>query len=168
MALIRALAAALALTACASAAVAEEEQLELLGFLHGCWIGTFEGAQELRDERCFQPMLGGRFLRDTHTVVGTGYGGETIYAWNAQAERIEATYYASDGGLMTGRVAAENDGFLWLRDGRYVGPDGRLQHLRSRWIRSGEGGFTVETEREEDGAWVMLMRITYAHAPLRE
>lgn len=109
--------------------------------------------------------MGGRYLRDTHTVRGTGYGGETLYAWNAETQRIEASYFARDGGLMNGIVAEEADGQLWLRDGRYIGVDGAVQHLRSHWIRNADGGFTVETQRLEGDAWRQMMRIIYVRAP---
>ncbi len=162
--MIRALSLALALTACATPTQAEDE-LAPLGFLRGCWVGSFDSPDGLTDERCFESMQGGRYLRDTHTVRGTGYGGEAIYAWNAERHRIEVTYFASDGGLMTGVVGVETDGLLLMRDGRYVGPDGAVQMLRSRWLRNEGGGFTVETEREENGEWRQMMRIIYTPAP---
>jgi hypothetical protein len=39
-----------------------------------------------------------------------------------------------------------------------------VQDLRSRWVRSGGGGFAVETDRLEQGAWVRFMRIEYVKA----
>jgi hypothetical protein len=162
---MRALALSLMLAACATSARADEP-LAPLAFLQGCWAGSFDSPGGLQDERCFEPMQGGRFVRDTHTVVGTGYGGESIYAWNAELRRIEVSYFAADGGLMSGVVAEESDG-LWLREGRYVGPDGAIQSLRSHWIRNDLDGFTVETHRLEDGEWRQLMRIIYVRAPTR-
>lgn len=157
--MIRALLCALALGACATP-VAAQDRLAPLAFLEGCWVGTFEGS-ELRDERCYERDLNGHILRDVHSVVGTSYGGETIYAWNAETQRIEVRYYANDGGLMSGRVAEEG-GSLWVLDARYVGESG-VQTLRSRWARSGDG-FAVETDRLENSAWVRFMRIVYARA----
>jgi hypothetical protein len=80
---------------------------------------------------------------------------------NAETQRIEVSYFANDGGLMSGRVAEEG-GSLWVRDARYVGETG-VQNLRSRWVRAGDG-FAVETDRLENGAWVRFMRIVYARA----
>lgn len=157
--MIRALCLAFALLAapaCATEAPAGD-RLAPLAFLEGCWVGTFEGAT-LRDERCFERALNGHILRDWHEVVGTRYGGETIYAWNAEAQRIDVTYYANDGGMMTGRVAEEG-GVLSVVDARYISESG-VQELRSRWVRSGDA-FAVETDRFENGAWVRFMRITY-------
>jgi hypothetical protein len=156
--------AALALAA-APAAAQERYHLEDFNTIaDGCYVGAFDNQPGLRDERCFERLFDGRVLRDRHTVLGTGYSGETFYAWNAETQRVEVMYYASDGGLMTGRVSEEPDGFLWLLDGRYVGADGNVQHLRSRWIMSGQDGFIVESDRLEDGAWVRFMRITYVSA----
>jgi hypothetical protein len=162
--LIRVLIAALALAACATPAQAQHH-LEPFNGISGCYVGTFDGPEGLRDERCFERAFDGRVLRDRHTVVGAGYSGETLYAWNAETQRVEVMYYASDGGLMTGRVSEAPNGSLWLLDGRYVGGDGAVQSLRSRWIMNGEGGFVVETDRFEHGAWVRLMRISYVSAP---
>lgn len=158
--MIRALALSFLLAACATSVRAEEDHLAPLAFLNGCWIGTFEGPQALHDERCFTTILNGHAVRDTHTVVGAGYGGETTYVWNAETQRIEVSYVANDGGLMLGRVEQGADGVLWMRDGRYVGADGRVLALRSRWERRGDG-FAVISEQERDGAWAPLMTITY-------
>jgi hypothetical protein len=153
---------AIVLGACVSPARAEDH-LAPLAFLEGCWIGAFEG-QELQDRRCFAAILNGHAVRDTHTVLGVGYGGETTYVWNAQTQRIEVSYLANDGGLMSGSVALDADGVLRMSDGRYVGADGEVLMLRSHWRRSGEG-FTVVTEQQRAGAWAPLMAITYVRAP---
>lgn len=162
---MRAMIAALALAACATP-VAAEDRLAPLDFLGGCWIGTFEGPQALRDERCFERDLNGHRVHDTHTVVGVGYSGETSYVWNAETQRIELVYFANDGGQMTGRVVEEG-GQLWVQDGRYVGSDGAVQRLRSHWVRDGADAFTVVTERDENGVWAPMMRIAYVRAPSR-
>lgn len=160
---MRALALALALISTPACATETPpvDRLAPLAFLEGCWVGAFEGAS-LRDERCFERGLNGHILRDRHEVVGTGYGGETIYAWNAEAQRIDLTYYANDGSVMTGRVA-EEDGALSVLDARYISDSG-VQILRSRWLRSGDS-FVVETDRFENGAWSRFMRISYVRAP---
>lgn len=160
---MRAFLAGLALLVSAPSAIAQE-RLAPLAFLHGCWIGTFEGPQQLRDERCFATTLDGHLLRDRHSVMGTGYHGETTYFWNAETQRIEVLYVANDGGLMTGRVVEEG-GSLWVRDAHYVGADGQVLSLRSRWQQEGADAFVVVTEREENGAWSPFMRIAYERAP---
>lgn len=132
-----------------------------MAYFEGCWIGAFDGG-DLRDERCFTPMQGGKQWRDTHNVVGTGYGGETIYAWDAAARRLDIAYYANDGGLMRGVAMLTPEGFD-LSEARYVGADGGEQRLRSRYVRTAQG-FDAITEREEGGVWRPFMRIRYVRS----
>jgi hypothetical protein len=155
---LKRLIAALALGALASAAHAQE-RLAPLATLEGCWLGSFSGPNQLQDERCFTPIAGGQQWRDVHEVVGVGYGGETIYAWDAAAQRIDVSYYANDGGLMRGYAVVSPEGIAFP-EARYVGANGGVQQLRSRWTLGGDG-FEVVTERLEDGAWRELMRISY-------
>ncbi|MBI1187223.1 MAG: hypothetical protein GC206_07820 [Alphaproteobacteria bacterium] len=140
-----------------------ESHLDPLAFLHGCWNGAFAGVSALRDERCFTPMNNGAQVRDVHTVVGSSYGGETIYAWDGEQQRIVAIYYANDGGLMHASVRPTADG-LEFPDARHVGADGRVIQLRSRWTRLAEDRFRVISERMLDGAWAPFSDIEYVRA----
>lgn len=158
--MMRAFLMALALAACASPARAQN-QLDAFQALEGCWTGVFAGNAELRDSRCFMQVNFGRQWRDVHTVEGTGYGGVTMYAWDAELRRIDVVYYASDGALMRGYAVAENGG-LTFPEARYIGADGQVQQLRSRWRFTGDAAFEVVSERFQDGAWIELMRINYA------
>ena len=160
---MRALFAALALAGCAGVARASEP-LAALAFFEGCWVGAFEGS-EIRDERCFTPMQGGQQWRDTHNVVGTGYGGETIYAWDAAERHLDIAYYANDGGLMRGAGVLTADGFE-LPEARYVGADGGVQNLRTRYVRTAEG-FEAITERMHGGVWQPFMRIAYTRSAMQ-
>jgi hypothetical protein len=157
---MRAMVLALAVAACATSVRAEPLQDALRRF-DGCWTGAFAGDGNLRDDRCFTRLNSGVQWQDVHTVAGTGYGGVTIYAWDAELRRIDVTYYASDGALMRGYAIAAADG-LSIPDARYVGADGAVQHLRSRWRVLDEDHFEVISEREQGGVWSELMRITYA------
>jgi hypothetical protein len=132
--------------------------------LMGCWRGAFENNADIHDERCFEPMLGGRYVRDTHFVRPTTYSGETIYFVDAAAGALAFTYFASDGGMSRGRVRAEQ-GALVFDDQRYVGADGRALHMRSRWTIESPDRFVASTEVERDGAWAPWGRITYTRAP---
>ncbi len=154
--MIRAVVAALALAACATPAVADDH-LAPLAFLNGCWIGAFDQPEGAQDERCYERDLNGYLLRDTHTVLGAGYGGETSYVWNGETQRIEVFYVANDGGFMTGHVVEEG-GVLWVRDGHYVGADGHVLNLRSHWERGADETFVVVTEQEQNGVWAPMMR----------
>lgn len=157
---MRALILALALAAGASPARAQN-QLDAFQAFEGCWTGVFAGNSELHDSRCFMQVNFGRQWRNVHTVEGTGYGGVTMYAWDAELRRIDVVYYASDGALMRGYAVAESGG-LSFPEARYVGADGQVQQLRSHWRFTDADNFEVVTERFQDGAWVELMRIRYA------
>lgn len=162
---MRALALSLLLAACATSARADD-QMAPLAPLVGCWRGAFEGNGEIHDERCFEPMLQGRYVRDTHFVRPTTYGGETIYFTDAQRGGLAFTYYASDGGMSSGTVRAE-EGALVFDAHIYVGADGAAQHLRSRWTIQAPDVFVVMSEREVDGAWQPWGRITYTRTRWR-
>ncbi len=105
---MRAVLLALLLSACAGARsastpldaspVALQQALSPLSPLLGCWRGSFDSNVEIHDERCFEPMLGGRYVRDTHIVLATPYRGETIYFWDTRSGALSFAYYASDGG----------------------------------------------------------------------
>jgi hypothetical protein len=156
---MRALLLSLLFAACATSARAQDAMAPFAPLL-GCWRGVFEGNKAIRDERCFEPMLGGRYVRDTHFVRPTTYGGETIYFVDAQNGTLSFTYYASDGGMSSGSVRAE-PGALVFDAHDYVGADGATQRLRSRWAIDAPHRFVVVSEREVDGVWRSWGRISY-------
>lgn len=145
---------------------AEENPLAPLDFLQGCWRGTFAGAPAMGDVHCFAPMLGGRFVRDTHAVYGAPapYAGETVYAFDNNARRIVFSYYASDGATSQGYVEATAEGLRFPVD-RYVGADGGVLIMRTRWVREGADRYTAITEEQNGSAWRESMRLNFVRAP---
>jgi len=111
-------------------------------------------------------MLGGRYLRDTHVVRGAPapYSGESIYAYDAETQRIVFAYYASDGGMSRGVAQVSDDGFRFASD-RYVGADGHVLNLREHWIRRGDNAYDAITEVEEGGRWREMMRVSFHRVP---
>ena len=92
-------------------------ELQPLSFLVGhCWRGEFASRKHV-DTHCFEPVFGGKFVRDRHEVTGgeTVYRGETIYGWNAETRRVEYTYWSSDGGVSRGSMVPK-DGALDFGD----------------------------------------------------
>jgi len=156
---MRALLLALALIGCATPARAQD-QMSPFAPLIGCWRGAFDGQTSVHDERCFEPMLGGRYVRDTHNVRPTAYGGESIYFFDPGARSLAYAYYAADGAISSGRVHTE-EGALVFEPGEYVGADGARMRLRARWSFDGADRYVAVTEREENGVWLPLMRISY-------
>jgi len=139
LALIRAVALSLLLAACATGARAQDAMAPFAPLM-GCWRGAFDGNAAIHDERCFEPMLEGRYVRDTHFVRPTTYGG-----------------------ISAGGVRVE-EGALVFDAHTYTGADGATQRLRSRWTIEGRDRLVVVSEREIEGAWRPWGRITYTRA----
>lgn len=150
---------ALLVAACATSARAEDAMAPFAPLI-GCWRGAFEGNDAIHDERCFEPMFGGRYVRDRHFVRPSDYAGESIYSVNAGRGTSAFTYYASDGGMSSGRWHAE-EGALVFDAHTYVGADGETLQMRSRWVFDGADRYVATTEVERDGAWQPWGRIAY-------
>jgi hypothetical protein len=163
--MMRALFLALALSVCATNAHAEDPG-RVFAPLIGCWRGAFDSNAEVRDMRCFERVFDGRYVRDTHFVRPGSYGGETMYFFDVQQQTPAFTYYASDGGLSSGRARAE-PGALVFDEHTYVGADGRMLRMRARWTLDGADRFVAATEVERDGAWQPWERIVYQRQPVR-
>jgi hypothetical protein len=164
---MRALFLAAALAAFTSlGANAQTSPLAPMEFFKGCWHGAFAGSTTVTDERCFAPMLGGAYVRDTHVIHGAPapYGGEAIYAYDAQAHRIGVTYYASDGGIERGFADPTGQG-LSFPQSDFVGADGTVTTLRATWTPDGPDRFIAVAEFLENGRWVEHLHITYTRAP---
>ncbi|MBL8548062.1 MAG: DUF1579 family protein [Hyphomonadaceae bacterium] len=159
---MRALFLAVLLAGCATSARADDAMAPFAPLI-GCWHGAFEGNAEIRDDRCFEPMLGGRYVRDTHAVQPTSYRGETIYFTDVARSALAFTYYSSDGGMSAGVWHAE-EGALVFEPHTYVGADGATLRMRSRWTIESADRFVTTSEVERDGAWQPWGRITYTRA----
>ncbi len=158
---------ALTLAFVAGPARAGDTPLVQMHFFEGCWRGAFANQPGVTDERCFSPMLGGTYMRDTHTVRGSAqaYAGESIYYHDAQAHRLAYTYYAADGAISRGLLEPDGQGGLVFEPGAYVDANGSTLTLRATWRTHGADRYTAETEVQENGRWRPLMRIDYVRAP---
>jgi hypothetical protein len=159
-------AAALALLAVAPAAGAAEaapDPLQPLAFLAGhCFKGTIPGRGDV-DEHCFQWVLGGKALRDVHTVRGAShpdYVGETTYYWDSAARRIEYLYVETAGGIMRGTVQP-GERSLVFPETRYVA-DGQATTLRVRWSMLPDQGYEAWSEVQGKEGWATFFRVTMA------
>jgi hypothetical protein len=129
-----------------SAAAALSEPLAPLQFLVGqCWQAPVAEGRQV-DRHCFEPIYGGKHLRDRHVVTDAAgkvtYEGETIYAFNGKAKRIEFAYFSSDGGVSYGSVAAKDGGqLLDFGDEIFAGPDGKELRISTEWRRVGEDAY---------------------------
>ena len=122
------------------------EPLAPLQFLVGhCWQAPIGGGGQL-DRHCFEPVYGGKHLRDRHVVTNVAgevtYEGETIYAFNGKAKRIEFTYFSSDGGVSYGSVSAKDGGkLLDFGDETFNGPDDKELKVATEWRRVGDDAY---------------------------
>ena len=139
-------------------------ELQPLSFLVGhCWRGEFASRKHV-DTHCFEPVFGGKFVRDRHEVTGgeTIYRGETIYGWNAETRRVEYTYWSSGGGVSRGSMVPK-DGALDFGDQSHTRADGSTLTINTVWepaagadaydvvsIRNGVTGADVVTYRRTD------------------
>jgi hypothetical protein len=94
-------------------------------------------------------------------VRPTTYGGETTYIFDSASDALVFSYHASDGGFARGAFRSEGQALVFDAH-TYVGPDGRSQQMRSRWVIEGADRFVVTTEVERDGSWRPWGRISYA------
>ena len=138
-------------------------ELQPLAFLVGsCWRATFPNSTST-DTHCFTAMLGGRYIRDIHTVEGapSPYGGETIFRWDPQARRLRYDYYATDGGTSGGFADPTPTGINYPQED-YVGGNGQTMTLRNSLVRQGDGYDATSSARQADGSWreMWTMRFT--------
>jgi len=144
-----------AATFAAAPAEAAKNPLQPLDFLLGsCWAGDFP-KDVGRDTHCFEPVYGGKFVRDQH-VVHRGAGqaddlGESIYLWDSAARQLQYLYIESAGGFSRGAVSAEGDALVFPPT-HYL-ENGAEQTYRSRWQRSGDKAYEVVTEFLVKGRW---------------
>jgi len=142
----------------ASAAPEPANPLQPLAFLAGhCYKGAV-GKDEV-DEHCFSWTVGGKALRDVHTVRGPAhpdYVGDTTYYWDSAAKRIEYLYVENDGGIMRGSVEAA-DGAIVFPDGKFV-EGGQTLTLRVRWTLQGDD-YEAWSEMQAKGAWTTMFKV---------
>lgn len=163
---MRALLLAAAAFIFAAPAIAGDGPLAQMNFLMGCWHGAFGGPRHITDDRCFEPMLGGTYIRDTHQVRGAPgpYGGEAIYYLDAQAHKLAVIYFSSDGGVERGYAEPDGHGGLTFPPGPYVDSDGATLTLRAAWAADGPDRYIATSEMLDHGQWKPHLRITYTRA----
>jgi hypothetical protein len=162
-----AVAALLAFT-CDRAIPAEKEPdpFQPFAFLAGhCFKGELANGKDV-DEHCFSWLYGGKALRDTHVVRGSGhadYMGETTYYWDSSARRIEYLYIENEGGVMRGSVEPA-EGALVFPAADFV-EDGAVLRIRVRWTRLADGGYEVWSEKQDKDSWTTMFRLKMTKSP---
>ena len=135
-------------------------ELQPMAFLIGhCWSGEFTGGA--RDTHCFEPVFGGRHIRDVHEVVSPKgvYRGETLYSWNGVDRRVEYTYWNSDGGISRGSMTPRGDR-LDFGDEVYRGADGRELRIATEWRKAGSDSYETVSKGGSDPTGSRVVRYT--------
>jgi hypothetical protein len=137
------------------------QPLQPLQFLLGhCWAGDLPNGGG-HDTHCFEPVYGGKFVRDRHVVHGHGpdYRGETIYGFDPRVGKIVFWYWSSSGVIETGEVEPASDG-LHFAEHRLTQPKNLT--LRTNWTRIGADRYEALTESKgDDQAWQTAWRVQY-------
>ncbi len=143
-------------------------QLEPLAFLAGhCWQGNF--ADGTVDTHCFEPVYGGRFIRDRHQVAmgASIYAGESLYGWNAETGRVEYTYWNTSGGISRGSMTVRG-AVLDFGDEVYRGRDGREMQIATTWHKIDDTAYETRAANAADPTGSRVVRYTRIDgAPVR-
>ncbi|MFN7942127.1 MAG: hypothetical protein U0X73_11050 [Thermoanaerobaculia bacterium] len=125
-----------------------------------CWNGSFSDGRT-RDLVCYEWMLGGRFLRSRHRILGgeRAYSGETVYGRDAAGGGLAFTYFNSDGETLRGAIVPTAEGFSFPEES--VDAGGKSLRLRSVWRRSGPDRYLAVTERLDGDLWRPMMTVDF-------
>lgn len=141
------------------------DALQPMSFLAGhCWKGNIP-ATASTDEHCFEWVLNGHVIRDTHVVRTAGkpdYRGETTYYWSPIANAIEYLYLENAGGMSRGTMetVANTLYFPPAQDAAEAASNGVVTY-RTRWSPSGAKSFDAWAEkRGPDGTWQTMFKMT--------
>lgn len=137
------------------------EQLKPMSYLAGyCWKGSIP-ASVSTDEHCFEWILNGHALRDTHTVRTAGkpdYVGETTYYWSKISGKVEYLYLENDGGMSRGTMDTVA-GMLVFPPAQSV-PDEPNATYRMRWEPSGKNSYDAWSEKKLGEDWHTMFKMT--------
>lgn len=107
------------------------------------------------DTQRFEWMYGTKFIRNTHAVKTANgqvvYKGETVYAWDARANKIVWWYWNASGGFVEGTASIGADGTI-STEGQNHGGANQLDRTRST-MRITPDGWTFTASSEKDGKW---------------
>lgn len=146
----------------ASAPASVRPELKPFEFLVGsCWTGTFPDGKAT-DTHCFEPVYGGRFIRDRHVVRGAKmpYEGESIHAWDATRKKLVFTYWASDGSISTGTSEPQPSGEILFPEDHSSG-----SAIRSVWTPKGADAYEVLVSEVKEGQPREMWRMTMKRDP---
>ena len=126
----------------------------LLPFVGKTWRGTFASStpeKPVVDVQRFELALGGRAVRSSHSINDGDYGGEALFTFDAEKNKVVYTYVTTGGFYTTGVLEADPGGGFKAHEivhGSAGGlseaeatsrilPDGRW-HVKSRYLKDGK------------------------------
>jgi hypothetical protein len=153
----------LALSFLALAALPAHAQLSQFGWFAdlagSCWRGVRQDGRAA-DEQCYQAQFN-RFLRGRIRMPqGERGGGEgdSVFAFDANANVIIYTQWASNGSFGFGEASLEGDELVFHN--RL--PDGSEAPARSVWRRVDADSYRVSRQRRAEGDWKEESSVTYS------
>jgi hypothetical protein len=133
---------------------------ELIG---SCWTGDYPDGRT-SDTQCYSSQYG-RVLRGTIELQGVHNGravasfeGDSVYAWNPKAKRIDYTFWANDGTYGTARAYLEGEAIVHISDRP---PDSKAPEIRSVWRRIDADTFEVTREKKSADSWERVFSVRY-------
>ena len=134
------------------------------------WVADFPGGK-LSDTQIWSWAYDGKFLRSVHEVKDAEgrvvYGGETIYGWDARAERLSWFYFNATGGIVTGTLEPDDEALgeagRWRVAGENHGPADQLQEVRGLMAIE-EGGWSSTSFALKDGEWREQAKLVFRPA----
>ena len=142
----------LALSAALPARAAEPHFAPLEFLLGHCWRAPFPN--KMSDVQCYEPLYGGKLVKNTHVVVGSEprYEGSTIFSFDPDARRLRFHYFTSTGAVSEGHLEPAEQGYVIPE--RHVGSDGTVTELRSDFRAEDAFTYTVVTRQKKGEDWV--------------
>ncbi|MBK1878819.1 hypothetical protein [Pelagicoccus mobilis] len=116
----------------------------------------------VRNER----ILNGQAIRSVHSLNNGAYGGETIYRWDEEKQRIVYHYFTTQGFMTTGTFKLQDGVFTAFEE--VTGAANGIVAVRSSGSFTPEK-MTVKSEyQSEDGSWTPGHTATYTPTPEAE
>jgi hypothetical protein len=127
-----------------------------------CWSGTYPDGTT-SDTQCYSVQFG-RLLRGTIELSGMHGGqpvddfqGDSVYAWNPKTNRVQYTFWASDGSYGTGEMYRDGERLVFPPTDAADSPGA----MRSVWRRLDADSFVVTREKRQGETWGKVFEVTY-------
>lgn len=127
-----------------------------------CWQGRNADGQTT-DTQCYSIQYG-TILRGTIEIIAihgdeaVRFEGDSVFAWNPREQRIDYSFWASDGSYGTGKAYFEGDRIIHVAD---PGDGSKQAETRTVWRKLDPSAFEVTRERSTAEGWQSVLVVTY-------